>query len=141
VILDIDYRAAAWSNMRGFGVAVRTLARLADLVIGTEQEVVAAGGEFPVESAAHRLLDLGPSAIALKRGPAGATIWQGPRSARRCPAVRGGDSEHARRGRRVRERAPLRLPARMALERAARLANASGAIVAGRHGCSSAMPR
>ncbi len=140
VILDIDYRAAAWPDMRAFGVAVRTLARLADLVIGTEQEVVAAGGETVVDAAAQRLLDLGPGAIVLKRGAAGATIWRDrgravdvqPFAVEILNTLGSGDAFASALLYGCLHEWPL--------ERAARLANAGGAIVVGRHGCSSAMP-
>lgn len=140
VVFDIDYRPSAWPDLPTFGVAARSLARLADVVIGTEQEVEAATGEGADAGAVARLLDLGPSAVVLKRGPAGATI--------------------CRRGQPCANVAPFKVDILNTLgagdafasgflygflndwplERAARLGNASGAIVVGRHGCSIAMP-
>jgi len=140
VILDVDYRPSQWSDASAFGVNVRTLARLADLVIGTEEEIAAATGERSMDIAARRLLDLGPSAVVQKRGAEGARIWRDG-----CPAV---------------DVKPFKVEILNTLgagdafasgflcgflqgwplERAARLGNASGAIVVGRHGCSISMP-
>jgi 5-dehydro-2-deoxygluconokinase len=140
VILDLDYRPALWPNADAFGIAVRALARLADLVIGTEEEVAAAASDRDPTAAVRRILDLGPSALVLKRGAAGATICRP-----NCPAV---------------DVPPFAVDILNTLgagdafasgflygyldgwpfERAARLGNASGAIVVGRHGCSIAMP-
>ena len=42
VILDIDFRPDQWHDPRAFGVVVRSALRLADVVIGTEDEINAA---------------------------------------------------------------------------------------------------
>lgn len=42
VVLDIDFRPDQWHDPRAFGVVVRTAIRLADVVIGTEDEINAA---------------------------------------------------------------------------------------------------
>src|SRR5262249_58429695 len=82
VIVDVAYRPSVWPDASAFGVAVRTLARLAEIVIGTEDELAAATGERAPDAAARSLLDLGPSAVVLKRGAAGASIWRDG-----CPVV------------------------------------------------------
>src|SRR2546426_5886194 len=143
VVLDLDYRAGLWSDPASFGVAVRSLARLADLVIGTEQEVCLAADCANADLAAQRLvglINLGEGSLVLKRGAKGAMIWSGgPRSVEVAPfpveilnTLGAGDAfasgllygyVHG-----------------WPLERAARFGNASGAIVVTRHGCSSFMP-
>jgi len=140
VIVDIDYRPAVWPDARACGVAVRTLARLADIVIGTEQELAIAASEPDVASAARRILELGPSAVVLKRGAGGATIWRDggpgadvqPFHVEILNTLGAGDAFASGFLYGFLHEWPL--------ERAVRLANASGAIVVGRHGCSSAMP-
>src|SRR5262249_26264687 len=74
VVLDVDYRPVLWPNTETFGTAVRALARLAHLVIGTEQEVEAAASGEPANTAVRSLVELGPAAVVLKRGADGATI-------------------------------------------------------------------
>ena len=140
VVVDIDYRPSLWPDARSFGVAVRSLARLADLVIGTEDEVAAAAGECDSGAAVRQLLDLGPAAIVLKRGAAGATIWRNratpvdvaPFTVDILNTLGAGDA--------FASGFLYGWLRDWPLERAARLGNASGAIVVGRHGCSIAMP-
>lgn len=139
VVLDLDFRPALWADPRVFGIAVRTLTRLSDIVIGTEQEVAAATGR-PAAAGVDDLLPLGPATVVLKRGAAGATIFH-----RREPAVNvppfaveilntlgAGDAFASGFLYGYLKGWPL--------EEAARFGNASGAIVVGRHGCSIAMP-
>ena len=45
VVFDIDYRPALWSNPNEFGVLARSVVASADVVIGTEEEMAAIGGE------------------------------------------------------------------------------------------------
>lgn len=92
VVLDIDFRADQWHDPRAFGVVVRAILPLVDIAIGTEEEVNAAmltdpgqikisdsqisapeiTGDWVASTAA--LLRLGPEALIVKRGAAGATI-------------------------------------------------------------------
>jgi 5-dehydro-2-deoxygluconokinase len=137
VVLDVDYRPALWPDAASFGTAVRTLARSADLVIGTEEELEAGSGQSSADEAVRRMLDLGPTAVVLKRGAAGATISRKvdvpPFKVDILNTLGAGDAF-----------ASGFLYGHLQgwpLERAARLGNASGAIVVGRHGCSIAMPR
>lgn len=93
VFLDIDFRADQWHDPRAFGVAIRSAMQLVDIAIGTEEEVKAAslradghvrikhsqisapevGGDL--DSAIQALLALGPQALVVKRGPAGASVF------------------------------------------------------------------
>jgi len=90
VILDVDFRADQWHDPRAFGVVLRSVLPLVDLVIGTEEELIALGGATSVEipqaqvsspivegdlvGAMQLVLDSGPEALVLKRGEAGATV-------------------------------------------------------------------
>ncbi|MCU0513460.1 MAG: 5-dehydro-2-deoxygluconokinase [Anaerolineae bacterium] len=42
VVLDVDFRPDQWHDVRAFGVAIRAVLRLVDVVIGTEDEINAA---------------------------------------------------------------------------------------------------
>lgn len=91
VFLDIDFRADQWHDPRAFGVVLRQAVRLADVVVGTEDEVKAAAGTGPVTithsqisapqvagdtaRAIRRVLDGGPSALVVKRGAQGSTVY------------------------------------------------------------------
>lgn len=94
VALDLDLRRSLWPEPRAFGVHLRTAVRLADIVIGTEEEIHAVGMERPGGhilsdtylpptqdtpperyQAAYALLERGARIVAVKRGRAGATIF------------------------------------------------------------------
>jgi 5-dehydro-2-deoxygluconokinase len=139
VILDLDYRAAVWDDVRAFGVAVRTLARLADVVIGTEEEVAAATGET-AETGVHRLLALGATAVILKRGADGAAIWPGGQSGVHVQPFPTEILNTLGAGDAFASGFLYGYLNGWTLERSARFGNASGAIVVSRHGCSMAMP-
>ncbi|MEP7289742.1 MAG: 5-dehydro-2-deoxygluconokinase [Chloroflexota bacterium] len=75
VVLDIDLRKSLWPELEAFGVNLRTAARLSDIVIGTEEEIVTAAGIPDVKHATDLLLALGVEAVAVKRGSAGAEVY------------------------------------------------------------------
>jgi 5-dehydro-2-deoxygluconokinase len=89
VVLDIDFRPDQWHDPRAFGVAIRSALCLADIVLGTEDEINAAMLTDParvertasvsdtkvhgdVEQAIGVLLSRGPRALLQKRGQHGA---------------------------------------------------------------------
>lgn len=91
VVLDIDFRPDQWHDPRAFGVAIRSLLRLVDIVIGTEDEINAAMLSDPrqlhatqsqsdahvsgdLDAAIHNLLSFGPKALIQKRGQHGARV-------------------------------------------------------------------
>jgi 5-dehydro-2-deoxygluconokinase len=91
VVLDLDFRPDQWHDPRAFGVTVRCALRLADIVMGTEDEIRAAvltdAGQVEssesisdtrvhgdVDAAVKVLLDLGPRALLQKRGEFGARV-------------------------------------------------------------------
>lgn len=156
VCLDLDLRPDQWHDGRAFGVAVRQALPLVNIAIGTEEEVDAAARESELGTApsqasnqqvegeaaraVQRLLHGGLDALVIKRGSAGATV-------------------HTRAGAAV-EAAPFHVEVLNVLgagdafasgfiysylqdsdwRRAARLGNATGAIVATRPACANSMP-
>jgi 5-dehydro-2-deoxygluconokinase len=147
VVVDLDYRPIAWEDARAFGPTVRGLLRQAALAIGTEEEVLAAGsgpGSHDIDQAIGVLLQTGIEALILKRGERGAVVCR-----------RGPTGDIVRN-----DVAPFPIEVLnvlgagdafasgflygylqgWSLERAARLGNATGAIVVTRHGCANFMP-
>jgi 5-dehydro-2-deoxygluconokinase len=140
VILDVDYRAGLWPSEEAFGTNVRTLAAFADVAIGTEEELRAATGLADPSEACARMLDAGPQLLVLKRGGEGARVFA--------------------RGDRPTDVPPFKITVMNVLGAgdafasgfiygylqgwtaadAARLGNATGAIVVTRHGCANFMP-
>jgi 5-dehydro-2-deoxygluconokinase len=92
VVFDVDFRPDQWHDPRAFGVCARAVIRMADIVIGTEDELNAAmltdpalislthsqvsdtkvGGD--VDAAIEAILALGPTAVIQKRGEEGACV-------------------------------------------------------------------
>ena len=140
VVADIDYRAGLWPSFDVFGGNVRTLLRHADITIGTSDEVRAAAGEATDEAAVQRLFAAGSPIVILKRGAEGAVIWRPDQAPVAVPpyhvevvnVLGAGDSFASGfiygylEGR--------------SLEEAARMGNATGAIIVTRHGCANFMP-
>ena len=135
-ILDLDWRPTLWAEPADYAACMRVAARMADIVLGSDEEITAAAGTNDPAA----LLALGPTAVAQKHGPDGVTVHTADGEAARVPAhsvkvVNGlgaGDAFAAAFGWRV-----LRGddPAT-----AAGFGNLAGAHVAGRLGCSVAMP-
>ncbi len=143
VFLDIDYRPDLWGGAPEFANAVRPALRLADTAIGTQDEVMAAAAgalrEGP-EAAARAILELGPGALVLKLGAAGATVYlaggeaidAAPFPVEVCNVLGAGDAF-----------ASGLLYGYLKgwdWRRSARMGNACGAIVVTRHGCANFMP-
>jgi 5-dehydro-2-deoxygluconokinase len=140
VILDVDYRSGLWPSEEVFGVNLRALARFAHIVIGTEEELRAASNRSAIDDACARILETGIELLVLKRGAGGARVF--------TPASSGEDVP------------PFHVTVMNVLgagdafasgfiyghlhgwpaARAARLGNATGAIVVTRHGCANFMP-
>ena len=92
VVLDIDFRPDQWHDPRAFGVAVRSILPLVDIVIGTEDELNAAllldTGQMnlkhsqmsdtkvagDVNEAIATLLSLGPKVLLQKLGADGVRV-------------------------------------------------------------------
>lgn len=92
VVLDIDFRADQWKDLRSFGLMVRAILPKVKIAIGTEEEILAAtlqdAGQVSIKhqqisapeikgdinNAINRILAAGPEVLIVKRGAKGATI-------------------------------------------------------------------
>ncbi len=152
--LDLDLRPDQWTHALAFGLRMRRLLPLCDVVIGTEEEfhaalspdpsAVMAGSAVPDKHELESLLDEAArhyaAALVVKRGAAGVSIVQG-QSRIDVPGfpveivntVGAGDGFASglicgwARG--------------WDWQRAARFGNACGALVVSRQGCARALPR
>ena len=93
VVLDIDFRADQWKDIRSFGLMVRALLPKVKIAIGTEEEIMAATLQSAdqvqithqqisapeirgdIEGSIQKILKLGPEILIVKRGSKGATIY------------------------------------------------------------------
>jgi len=140
VFLDLDYRPDQWGSRADYSETARRLSSRSTIVVGTEDEVVAAADDNDLPRAIDAVLASGPETLIVKRGADGASICTRGAAPRDVPSfpievlnVLGAGDAFAsgliwglRRG----------LP----LERAVRMGNAVGAIVVTRHGCANFMP-
>ena len=156
VYMDLDLRPTEWATPESFGKAVRATSELVDVTIGTEEEyygalmddpeTVSNGASVPrsrrddLEAATDDLVGRTPSAIVIKRGERGATVLTAEGrldvpgfNVEVVNTVGVGDSFAA---------GLIRSRLRgLDWEQSLRFANACGAIVVTRHGCSLAFPR
>lgn len=93
VVLDIDFRADQWKDIRSFGLMVRALLPKVKIAIGTEEEILAATLQSAdqvrikhqqisapeitgdINLAIQKILKSGPEVLIVKRGANGATIF------------------------------------------------------------------
>lgn len=158
VVFDVDFRPDQWHDPRAFGVVVRSVLPLVDIVIGTEDEINAAVLTDPAqmelthsqisdtkvagdtERAIAQLLELGPKAVVEKVGSRGARIHLTGGEVIDAPGypveiyniLGAGDAFGAG-----------FLYGHLqgwGWRKAARLGNACGAIVVTKHGCANFMP-
>lgn len=153
--MDLDLRPTTWTQPAAYGLTMRSIMSLVDVVIGTEEEfyaalmpdpsaimaghAVAADRISELEDRVRGLLDLGPGAVAFKRGPRGVTLItaDGEHEVPGFPVdvvntVGAGDAF-----------ASGLIWSRLSgwdWDRSARFANACGAIEVTRHGCAVALP-
>jgi 5-dehydro-2-deoxygluconokinase len=155
--LDIDYRPVLW-GLTGHGLGeerfvadesvsanLQTIAPLFDLIVGTEEEIHIAGGSTDTIAALRKLREISKATFVVKRGPLGCSVFPdaipdtldegitvygvkvavlnvlGAGDAFMSGFLRGWINEEP-------------------YEQCCRYANACGAIVVSRHGCTPAMP-
>jgi 5-dehydro-2-deoxygluconokinase len=161
VVLDIDFRPDQWHDPRAFGVVVRSAVRLADIVIGTEDEINAAmltdvshvkrtdsvsdtQVRGDVDQAIRTMLAMGPEVLLQKKGRSGVCVHcmdqHGKVERIEVPGfpvevaniLGAGDAFDAG--------FLYGYVKGMGWYKAARMGNACGAIVVTKHGCANFMP-
>ncbi len=155
--LDIDYRPVLWGlTGRGLGeerfvadesvsAHLQTIVPLFDLIVGTEEEVHIAGGSTDTIAALRKLRELSNAVFVVKRGPLGCSVFPDdiPDTLDEGITVYGvkvavlnvlgaGDAFMSGFLRGWLNGEPY--------DQCCRYANACGAIVVSRHGCTPAMP-
>jgi 5-dehydro-2-deoxygluconokinase len=162
VVLDIDFRPDQWHDARAFGLAVRSILPLVDIIIGTEDELNAAllldvgqinlthsqvsdtkvGGD--VNQAIDTLLSLGPRALLQKLGAEGVRVHVKHEAGRVEQIDAAGFPVEVYNilgaGDAFAAGFLYGYVREWGWTRSARLANACGAIVVTKHGCANFMP-
>jgi 5-dehydro-2-deoxygluconokinase len=157
IVLDIDFRPKQWHDVRAFGVNIRSVLRLADVVIGTEDEINAAVLTDParigqtqsesdtkvagdIEPAVHSLLTMGPEALLLKTGARGARVYLKDGQVINAPGFPVEVYNVLGAGDAFGGGFLYGYVHGWGWYRSARLGNACGAIVVTKHGCANFMP-
>lgn len=141
VVLDLDYRADQWSDVRTYGAAVRSAAARSCMVIGTEDEIrAAAGGSGSVDEAVPMLLATGAPTLVLKRGELGARLYRQSVPATDVPPFQVNVLNVLGAGDAFASGLLYAWLQGWPPERAVRFGNATGAIVVTRHSCANDMP-
>lgn len=156
-VIDIDYRPVLWGlTSRGDGetrfiandqVSAHLQGILSefDLIVGTEEEIHIAGGSTDTLHALNAIRRISDAVIVLKRGPLGATVFEGaiPSTLDEGITVKGVQVEVLN----VLGAGDAFVSGFLrgwlngeGYEQALRYANACGALVVSRHGCTPAMP-
>jgi len=140
VLVDIDYRADQWSSRQQFAALLQSMLRMAELAVGTEEEVRAAADVDDTGEAVARLLACGLTALILKRGGDGAVIHAPGASPRPVPPFHVDVLNVLGAGDAFASGLLCGLHRGWSLDRAVRMGNATGAIMVTRHGCANFMP-
>jgi 5-dehydro-2-deoxygluconokinase len=158
IVMDVDFRADQWHDPRAFGLVVRAVLPQVDIVLGTEEEINAAmlveasqlhishsqisapevSGDL--EANIEAILKLNSGFVAVKRGSRGCTLYQPGAAPVDIPGfpvevlnVLGAGDAFA-------SGMIYGFLQGWDWYRAARLANACGAIVVTRHACANSTP-
>ena len=157
-ILDIDYRPVLWGMTgrdngeqrfiadEGVTAHLQSVLPWFDLIVGTEEEFMIAGGQADLLASLREVRALAPQAVlVLKRGALGAAVLLGaiPDAIEQLPLVRGPQVEVMN----VLGAGDAFISGFLSgwlrqqdYTCCCQLANACGALVVSRHGCSPAMP-
>jgi 5-dehydro-2-deoxygluconokinase len=157
VVLDVDYRPVLWGEAEhaaggemfiasgSVTTKLQSILGSCDLIVGTEEEIHIAGGSTDTAEAVRSIRSLSDATIVLKVGALGCLMFDGPIPDDLNDGIHGpgvpvevfntvgaGDAFMSGFLRGWLTGEPL--------EECARLANACGALVVSRHGCSPAIP-
>jgi 5-dehydro-2-deoxygluconokinase len=158
IVFDVDFRPDQWHDVRAFGVVARSVLRLVDVVIGTEDEINAAmlsdasqmslthsqvsdtKVEGDTKSGIEFMLTLGPKAVVEKIGPEGARIHLKDGEVIEAPGFPVEITNILGAGDAFGGGFLYGLVNDWGWYKSARLGNACGAIVVTEHGCANFMP-
>ncbi len=140
VVLDIDYRPDQWHDARAFGMTTRVTLPLADIAIGTEDEILNATGATSADEAVDILLKGVRQAVVFKRGGDGSTVYTTSGERFDAPPFKIEVLNVLGAGDAFASGFIYGFLQGWGWAKAARMGNANGAIVVTRQGCANDMP-
>lgn len=158
VFLDLDFRADQWHDPRAYGISIRSTLQNIDIAIGTEEEIKAASlssiSDLSIEhsqisnpnidgnidTAIANILLSGPEALVVKRGIDGAEVHLKSGEVIQAPPYPVEIYNTLGAGDAFASGFIYGILNEWDWKKAARLGNATGAIVVTRHGCANFMP-
>ena len=140
VVIDLDYRPDQWNDVRAFGITTRVTLPLCDIAIGTEDEIKAATGEDNADAAVAVLLKGVRKAVVFKRGGDGSTVYTTSGEVYPAPAFQIEVLNVLGAGDAFASGFIYGYLQGWGWAKAARMGNATGAIVVTRQGCANDMP-
>lgn len=158
VMLDLDFRADQWFDPRAYGVMVRALLPRVQVVIGTEEEILAASLQEAsqisikhqqvsapeikgdLEKAIERVLESGVEVLIVKRGAAGCSYFCKGEPEVKVPGFPVDILNVLGAGDAFAGGFTYGYLQGWDLYKACRMGNACGALVVTRHGCANFMP-
>lgn len=158
VILDIDFRADQWSDIRSFGLMVRAILPKVSIAIGTEEEVLAATlqdiADVSIEhqqisapkvkgnldAAVKQILNAGVKVLIVKKGANGVTIYAAGNEPQDVPGFPVDVLNVLGAGDAFASGFIYGFIQGWSISKACRLGNACGALVVQRPGCANDMP-
>ncbi len=140
VVIDLDYRPDQWNDVRAFGITTRVTLPICDIAIGTEDEIKAATGEDSAEAAVAVLLKGVRKAVVFKRGGDGSTVYTTSGEVYPAPAFQIEVLNVLGAGDAFASGFIYGYLQGWGWAKAARMGNATGAIVVTRQGCANDMP-
>ncbi len=158
IILDLDFRADQWFDPRAYGVMVRALLPRVGIVIGTEEEILAASLQNAdqisikhqqvsapeitgnINDAIHKILDQGVEVLIVKRGADGCSLFIKGEQEVRVPGFPVDVLNVLGAGDAFAGGFTYGYLNGWTLHKACRMGNACGAMLVTRHGCANFMP-
>jgi 5-dehydro-2-deoxygluconokinase len=140
VALDLDLRRTLWKDLDEYGVQLRSALPLTDIVIGTEDEILAASGCSTIKEAVALMLKHVRLAVAVKRGQAGSEVYTPDGSFYKAQPFKVNVLNVLGAGDAWAGGFLYGYINGWEWERCARFGNATGAIIVTRHACANDMP-
>lgn len=140
IFMDLDFRRSMWPDPRVYGVNARWVLPQVDVAIGTEKEVMGAADSDDLDAAIAQVRQLPRQALIVKRGERGSTVYTADGQVINAAPFPVDVVNFMGAGDAFAGAVVYGYLNGWNWARAARFANANGALIVNRHGTANAMP-